>query len=525
MSEPRLWRGVDAELFRFATTDLRELHIAVMTAFERASTLDPALNVDAVRTALASVGWDEPVEDDALQRALAALVGWRLLEVTQDHSASYASPEEFERKNLQWSLTRRGEAAIGGLLGALESLRHAVGLQPAVLDAIGDGLHELATLLADPRSDTGDARSHVVLAQIEGLLNGLVGSVRQFNGHLQRLLRDDAVDDLVFSDVKRRTVSYLQEYVTGVDRPRRRLQQGVERVDALGAAELFDRALAGANLAPVSAEDPGPAWIAERDRRWRSLRAWFAPADAGPARIDGLLGVARTAIVELLRVLERRWDRRRRSASVTHDFRRLAGWFADLPGDVEAHQLFAAAFGLWPARHAHLVGPEESATLPGQSWLEAPGVEVAPALRATGSLTNRGRTAPVRDPRLTRAARQQEQAAALAAHRSVRAALRTDGRVRLSSFGLLDPASFGELLELLGTGLCAPLDASGARRALSVDGQVEVVLSDAGDGARCVLVTRDGVLRGPDLWVSLSLLGASTARPEPEQAGLEVRSA
>ena len=43
-------------LFRFTVTDLRELHIALMTAFEETAVLVPALNFDQVRSALAAVG-------------------------------------------------------------------------------------------------------------------------------------------------------------------------------------------------------------------------------------------------------------------------------------------------------------------------------------------------------------------------------------------------------------------------------------------------------------------------------------
>ncbi len=145
--ERRLWRGVDADLFRFTTTELQDLHLAVMFAFEQAAVLAPALGLDQIRTALRGVGWDDPIPDEVLQRALASLTGWQLLEVTQDHAARYATPEEFERKNLQWSLTQRGEAAVSGVLHALNSLHHAVGLQAAVLDAIGDGLSDIAELL------------------------------------------------------------------------------------------------------------------------------------------------------------------------------------------------------------------------------------------------------------------------------------------------------------------------------------------------------------------------------------------
>lgn len=503
----RAWRAVDADLFRFTTTDLRDLHVALMTAFEDAAVLAPALNLEQVRAALAGAGWDEPVTDEVLQRALQALVDWRLLEATQDHGAHYATPEEFERKNLQWSLTGRGEAAIGGLLHALDSLRHAVGLQPAVLDAIGDGLADLTDLLAGSGADT-DARIHIRLSEVEGHLASLVASVRQFNSHLQQLVRDDATADDVFVDVKRRTVSYLEEYVEGVERPQRRVADAIRRLaNGAGAATLFDRALAGANLAPVAGDDPAPAWLAERARRWAALRAWFAPADGASPRISGLLDIARNAIVQLLRVLERRWDSRRRAASVAEDYRRLAALFAEAPGDTEAHRLFGAAFGLWPARHAHLVPADGEARAPTTPWATADGVEVAPALRTTGTLVNAGRLRPVADPSRWRAHRQREQAEKLAAEETVRDSLTTGGSVSLSAFGRLPAEAFTELLALLGAALDAPMGADGARRTLSVDGRVEVVLRDPGDGKHAVLHTDGGTLRGPDLLVSITIAG------------------
>lgn len=505
MAQPRPWRSVDPDLFRFTTTDLGALHVAIMTAFEESAVLAPALNIEQVGAALARAGWDEPVDQDGLQRALAALTGWRLLEATQDHGARFATPEEFERKNLLWALTPKGEAAVTGVLRAVDALRHAVGLQTAVLDAIGDGLAALAELAGQPRSADVDAKVHLQLAHVEQSLESLVVSVRQFNGHLQRLLREDGTDDDVFADVKRRTVTYLEEYVQGVERPERRLATGVARVEAAGVAAIFDRALAGANLAPVAGDDPAPAWLAERDRRWRAMRAWFAPEDASVPLIAGLRETARTAIIELLRVLERRWDSRRRSASIAHDFRRLASWFSAAPGEEEAHRLYAAAFGLWPARHAHLRSIDGQERALSTSWVASEPVEVAPALRTTGTLTNRGRPRPVGDPKLVRAARQRDQAEQLAAHDALRFALVTTGAVPLSRFGCLDALVFAELLELLAVGLQAPIDADGARRALSADGRVEVVLRDPANGRIAELTTDHGVLRGPDLLVSITL--------------------
>jgi uncharacterized protein (TIGR02677 family) len=219
--------------------------------------------------------------------------------------------------------------------------------------------------------------------------------------------------------------------------------------------------------------------------------------------------VARTAIIELLRVLERRWDSRRRSASIAHDFRALARWFAAAPGDEEAHRLFAAAFGLWSSRHAHLPPLDGEARATAASWTAATPVEVAPALRTAGTLANRGRVTPVADPGRLRAVRQRAQAEALSAHDALRAALTTEAAVRLSQFGRLRPEAFSELLALLAAGLDAPQASDGSRRALSADGRVEVVLHDPGDGRVAALVTDDGVLRGPDLLVSITLTDAA----------------
>jgi Protein of unknown function (DUF2397) len=92
--------------------------------------------------------------------------------------------------------------------------------------------------------------------------------------------------------------------------------------------------------------------------------------------------------------------------------------------------------------------------------------------------------------------------------------LRTDGAVRLAAFGRLPEAEFAELLALLATGLDAPSGVDGMRRAMSVDGRVEIALRDPGDGRMAELPTDLGVLRGPDLLVSISLLDSPDAAAE-----------
>lgn len=507
-SGERPWRRLSPDLFRFTTTDLRELHTAILAVFDDAAVLQPALRLEHVRSALGGAGWDEPLDDDRLRQTLGQLADWGLLDVTQDHAAHYATPEEFERRNLQWSLTPSGEAAIGGVLFAVAQLRRAVSLQPAVLDAIADGLGDLHRLLtAGPLDGTDAPRVATTLSAVEGHHEAMVASLRQFNRHLQRLLRDDGADDEVFLDVKRRTVEYLQEYVSGIERRIRRVGSAVERIHAdVGASVLHDTALRGANLAPVAGEDPVPGWLGERAKRWDALCAWFDPSRSSDSRIATLVDVARNAVVQLLRVLERRWEARRRSASIADDFRALAGWFATAESDDEAHLLFNAAFGLWPARHAHLIHPDHEAVAASTPWAEAAPVEVAPALRTSGSFTGR-------------ALRQRRQAADLARCEAVREALVTNGRVRLSDFEALDPAVFRELLELVAMALSTAMRSDGSRRSSSSDGRVEVVLTaPARPAAKARLRTDAGVLTAPDFGVSILVVSAA-GDDEREAAG------
>ena len=513
-----VWRGIDDALFQFTTTQSSEIHLALMTVFEQASVLMASLNIDTIRAELIAIGWDEPLADETLTRSLDALTGWGLLDATQDHAANYATPEEFERKNMQWSLTRRGEAAMAGVLRSLEVLTSAVGLQSATLDAIGDALADLVAMLATTGPDT-NGRMHIRLAELEGHHRSLIESVRQFNGHLHRLIRADVTDDELFADIKRRTIGYLQEYVDGVERPQHRIALRLLEVESADTAALFGRALDGANLAPLAAEDPGPAWIAEREHHWRALRIWFAPEDAARPQIQRLVEVARSAIIELLRAIERRFDNRSRSTTVASDFRRLAQLFDDCPGDDEAHILFSAAFGMWPARHAHKAAADGTQTRTSTSWLEAEPTDVEPALRTRGNLSERGRTARVRDPKAVRELRRRQHQQHLTDQRALQESLTTNGTVRLSSIAALANSAnrngtistdmpvgqFGELLHLLASALMAPPGLDQCRRSTSTDGAIEISLEPAHDDEMTTITTSAGTFTSPDFIVSIHL--------------------
>ncbi|WP_433443140.1 TIGR02677 family protein [Nonomuraea sp. CA-141351] len=503
---------VPPEMFRFTSTERADLHTAVLSAFgEAGERLETALTVDEVRDGLRAVGWYAPVGEQELTGTLKQLAGWGLLDVIFNHAGSFATAEEYERKNLQYSLTRRGEAAYAGVRHAMTVLGSAGALQTAVLDAIADRLGELEGLLRDP-DPRCDRRIFAALQELEAHLDGLRDNTKRFNGELQRLLRVEASELSTYHEVKGATVAYLQEFAGNLEQRGDTIADAVRAVAGHGVDVLHARALDGADLPKEPGTDHTAAWLAARAARWEGLRLWFAPGDGAVPRVRLLHDVARRAIVSLLQVLDRITDSRRRSSSAAADFRTLARWFAGAPSEDDAHRLWDAAFGLGSARHAHL-GHADAELIPaGVPWSEAEPVEVSALLRARGRNERMGRTGRVRDVDSLRAERRARAGKERAELEAAWSALSTTGAMRLSQMGELDHEAFGRLLDLLGRALAERPDSTGFRRAVTSDGRVEIVLRAPDDGAVAVLRTSEGWFRGPDYLIDVRSLETSRGR-------------
>ncbi|WP_344872124.1 TIGR02677 family protein, partial [Nonomuraea antimicrobica] len=245
MAEPP---RVPPEMFRFTTTERADLHTAVLYAFgEAGEWLETALTVEEVRERLRTVGWYAPVGEHDLSGTLRQLVGWGLLDAVFNHAGSFATAEEYERRNLQYSLTRRGEAAFAAVRHAMATLASSGALQTAVLDALADRLAELDGLLRDP-SPGRDRRVFACLQELECHLDGLRSNTRRFNGELQRLLRLEDADLATFHEVKAATVAYLQEFVTNLEQRGETIAAALRAVSGHGVGVLHARALRGADL-------------------------------------------------------------------------------------------------------------------------------------------------------------------------------------------------------------------------------------------------------------------------------------
>jgi uncharacterized protein (TIGR02677 family) len=491
--------------FAHLTADKRHLYRAVLRAFADAKDRF-VLHLRPADLALALPATPELAE---LEAALRQLVTWGNLSADPD-TAEVTTIEEFYRARFLYRLTAEGEATERAIAVFEEGLFRPGELQTAALGDIRDLLHELRAQLGGEGGD-GDAghrpdagKVHLTLRSLWDRFEELTDRAQVFVASLQRTVDLHRVDLEVLLAYKDGLLDYLERFIgelvvaqAHIAALLRDLEGGpVERLlDTAVDRELAD-ALDPSDEARRTARD---AWRA----RWAGLVGWFLPDGDRPAQAELLRARARAAIPALLQAIAEVNQRRLSRSDRAGDLRQLARWFAACDTDADAHRLWRAAFALAPARHLMidhdtLSERDQTPVPPSTSWLDAPPVRISPRLRRTGRVTRRGRVNDVIDRSKEKELLQRLAAEEAAQVAAARHQLVTDGPVRLSELGPLDPTAFELFLDLLGAALAAATDAHAPVVASTADGALEIELVPTLDGETAEVTTRDGVLRGPD---------------------------
>jgi uncharacterized protein (TIGR02677 family) len=440
------------------------------------------------------------VVQDTVDDALARLTEWGNLRADPDTSR-VTTVEDFYRARHLYQLSREGEAAER----ALEVYEAEIGrrgeLQAVALEDIRVRLRALHDLPADP----DPAVVHNLLLELSGRLDSLAANAGAFMSGLQRTIDLQDVDEEAFLAYKDRLIAYLERFVSELVVKAFDIATMLRRFGDDRIAQLLRLAAEreAGDAAPGEHDDPfAPAArkYEEWRARWSGLWSWFVGDRVRPSQSDLLRTRARKAIPDLLATISVLQERRAGRSDRSADFRTLARWFAQCADDGAAHRLWRAAFGLTAARHLTLERTAEVPDVPpATSWLDAPGVEIAARLRATGHYQRRGHLKRVVD----RSADREHLAGQVAAEREqtelARRRLATGRPMRLSEVGTLDRAEFALFLRLLGETLSAgPPGPDGLIRTVTADGSLEITLTPLDDAPIAALVTPDGTMYGPD---------------------------
>jgi len=406
-------------LFRYLTAEEAADYVAIMDLFS--ATLLTDLSAAEVTAELAEHG--VIFDQDSAESRCRQLVAWGNL-TPSIRDARVSTVAEYIRSRSRYQVSK-----LGGRLHreAVAILHASDGAREVARELLGQIVHSLSrieALLGQPEIDADALAGEVTT--IFGNQRIFTESIRDFYAYLAGILSRYDLGGEEYARFKELLLVYIDLITADVNRHAPAVAHRIGSV-----LELIDPLLdALAQLPGLTLPDGTPVERAQGRTRsdWEELAAWYDTSH-GASGPEQLRAAAGQALGQLITNAKRLLDSSGTGFSRRADFLRLARWFT-AADDESAHRLYAAAFGVYPARHL-LFGPDEPDLRAGPttSWWDSQPVHVPLSLRERGDRAMRGRSSRVPDPtadrlRLTaEAQREAEQRQAAAAELALAGAL------------------------------------------------------------------------------------------------------
>jgi uncharacterized protein (TIGR02677 family) len=486
------------EVLGYATAPNAELYVGVMEAALVAREqfrlqLRPADVAAAVRT-----------DRDSAANALNFLADHGALHRTYDPSEA-ETLAEFYKGAFLYQLTPAGIAAHRGVREVLATRLVTAGRLSASLLPL---VHEALVAIAGDAADGDDSRLAADFKNLFALVSDLADSSATYLRELDAEVNTLAADSDRLAAYKAAVLTYLEKFNRELGAWTPRIVVAIDSLIPQATGLIARAARVDAAPRPDGTLDEGP--VDDLTGRWDGTVGWFRSAPGRPATVEFVTAAMIAAINRVLAAIARLHERRMRRVSREADFVTLAGWFA-AADPTDAHRLWDAATGLWPARHFHDPAGDEGVDRRRSFW-DAGHAELPPRVRASTRRSSPGRPSRRADYAVAkRAAREKAQTAAAQAV-AARAALASRTPTRLSDLGTLDANQFAALLEVVGAALAEPAT-DGVRVAVLPGATIR--LCSAGDTARATVRIANGTFSGPDDLLEIDL---SSGRRNAQEA-------
>ncbi|MFF6804585.1 DUF2397 family protein [Streptomyces sp. NPDC012616] len=489
--ENNWWRALQPDLFEvFADTDneRRLLSAAVLDVLLQASSRGPMWNLSDIRELLAEAGYQEPASHEDLMDVLDRLKSCGYVAPLLDPKTPVTSLRDGTRRREAWALTRQGRVLVASVRDAVRRLSRSLHLPPRLLDAVAQTLQDLLDQYrndADMLAPTwGRVRTHLEQLQEAG---------GDFYSAVASLSRGNVADDAAFSDSRRHILVALQHFARRTDQSLTRVRKAFQELAEAGEGAVARKALHGAGILEPA---QGETWVSDRQRELADLQAWFAPEGS----IEHLVGAATDAVHALLGAIDRRYYATVRGSDVAADFHQLARMLHAQPSEASAYRIFAAACGIWPARHPVTAAAEDiTPHVPSHAGSR---LLLCVRLRAhQGGRRAAGAPSKVCDVSADRHQAQADQSREMARSAAIVQALITPHPVGLSHFSGLDRDHMTVLVDLLEEALGDIDERTGQGSAVTLGAELTLRFSPTNPLVR--LVFEEGDLVTPDLIIHI----------------------
>ncbi|GAA1748283.1 DUF2397 domain-containing protein [Streptomonospora arabica] len=412
-------------LYGYLTAPERRTYLAVMRLFT--STLMADLGAGEVAAALA--GAERRGEIDAGESRLEVVVDrleqlarWgNLVPGRREPAATIA---EFTRSRVRYQaaklavrIQRDAEDVLSVAEGAREVSRE---LLPAIERGLADIESTLAEILGaeqgrGPQAASARGLRERLAQQVTTLFlqhEEFAAAVRDFYAYLGSVIARYDLAPAETAGFKHMLLEYVELIAQDV---LRHSEPVVLRLGGLNRRrdELLARLDSGpgGDLAPRPARS-GQTELMERapGRRaadWEQLTGWFVGRPGRPSEVDELREATSRAITALFANVKRVTGAGGVGPGRRRDLVKLAGWF-DSASPETAHDLYAAAFGLFSARHLALAA-DDDAPDPARTWPQGKRIDVEVNVRSRSERAPGGPAPRISDDPLGRAALLEEE--------------------------------------------------------------------------------------------------------------------
>jgi uncharacterized protein (TIGR02677 family) len=410
-------------------------------------------------------------------------------------------------------LGHRAYTAVEGVLAAR--------VQDANLSrlAFSDILRDLHDLAAANRAADGD---EIVrrLTSLDRVMADMARRSDRFHLTLGDITRSTDTSPEMFLRYKHSLLAHMSDFTAELDRYLPRLTAAVAQVEATGIETLLNRA-ADADERPLMRREDV---LADWQRRWLAVRAWFAADTSERSRAEELAAATRAGVSTVIALLRQITEAQRGGVNRATQLRHLAAWTCAAVDEDAAHALMSAAFNLRRSRHLGGVHPDSELISPRMSWQDTPGVEVSVTLFRRGKAPGAGVPQRLAVHPGARAELRRRQAAQRAGERAAAQCLLGSG----VGDRVLDEAELRVLLKLLTRALEARSVVAGRITGGSGGNDVmmiRLVPAPAGSMVR----TAHGILHLPGLRLEISAarprVGARVGARDAGESDAEVREA
>ncbi|MCX2731818.1 TIGR02677 family protein [Saccharopolyspora sp. NFXS83] len=393
-------------LFAYLSAREHRTYLAVMRLFT--STLLADLSIGEVTAALAAAereGRIDPGESelDTVVERLKQLRLWGNLVLGRRETIA-ASIAEFQHGSVRYQVSKlavRVQRDVDALLRVPEGAREVSReLLPAIERGLGEIGSALSAAVAAESAEPGSKRArrtrerlaeHVTTVFLQHA--ELAATVRDFYAYLGEVVTRHHLAPDEISGFRNLLVEYIQMVVEDVLRHTETIAGSLAGLAGV-RGELI-RLLGPADQLGTEVERARGRTAAD----WQELTDWFVDAPGRPSQVAALREATARAIGSLLASVKRATSGGGLLPGRRGELLKLARWF-DEAEPPEAHRIYAAAFGLYSARHL-LPAPDYDSDNHDVPWRDGPVQDVTVSVRSRGDRGARGRTSRVLDDPMT----------------------------------------------------------------------------------------------------------------------------